>query len=323
VASALADPSGERQTSAPIVEFLTNAHVRRLIADPAAAFPAPSAAARTDLDTLTSAVNAPPSPDGRYNVATMRAHAQWLSARAGICPVAALRIVVVEFQSRAATHLAAPLTSKDMANLREAAGLGNGQDSVLLSTLGATAVGAAGDAESLWARFESDDAVRLRVFETYLSERRHLMMALDRLHSVMLYGRLPVVVDRAVDASGGGGLAALYKLTDTPTIAATLKMFIGVLEAAMDRVEKGIVGSGGGKDDAEAAALLRTEHVLLEWSRTALVEVVHALSAMFQVLDARRDEFAPSALVGEWFSLMEAYAFFDKLEPVSVVEDER
>ena len=237
--------------------------------------------------------------------AEISGHANWLAEQVNISPVAALRIVLVERQARPTSYLLGPLSSQDVANLREAAGLGGGQqDSIMLSALGT--VGSTSDADAIWKRFEDDSAIKMRIFETFLSERRNLMATVDCLHTIKFYQRLPIVTTRT---GGDDELIRFLSITEPPQASDTLETYIKLFEVAMNRIE-------GGLDKSAKDELLQTDAVLLDWTRSALIEVVHALSVIFQCLDAHRSEFSPSALVGEWFSLMEVYAFLNKLEPV-------
>lgn len=285
-----------------MVDFLNDAHVKRLLSSPATAFAPPDADTKSNYETRTAAANATSSTDGRHDIQKIKEHSQWLSQQANLNLVAALRIVIVEFQNRASSHLAGPLSSQDVTNLREAAELGTGQDSMLVSTLGSIG---AGDAESLWTMFEEEASTKLRIFDTYLSERRHLMMTVDYIHSIMLYQRLPIATPIEPDH-----LPSLYSQIEPPTLAVTLKTYLKLMENAMENIEAGV------ETVAKDPDLREEPTTAMEWTRTWLVEVVHSLSVLFQSLDAYRKEFAPSSWVGEWFSLMELYAFLDKLEPV-------
>ncbi|KAG7115080.1 Nucleoporin like protein [Verticillium longisporum] len=138
-------------------------------------------ATKKQFETTTAAINVTPTPNGKYDIGTIKGDATWLSKAGNVNLIAALRIVVLEFQARPAAHLAGPLSTQDAVNLQEAAGVSNSQSSSLVPISGATM-----DADAIWAAFDKEEAKRLRIFQTYLSERRYLAMAADLTHGETL-----------------------------------------------------------------------------------------------------------------------------------------
>ncbi|KAF4986921.1 hypothetical protein FGRMN_10616 [Fusarium graminum] len=301
IATALSDSSGQRTTSSAVIEFLSDDYVHRLLEDPASTFAPIDEATKKDFETKTAPINLPTSSDGRPDVGSIKKDAEWLSKNAKINLVAALRVVVVEYQSRPARHLSGPLSSQDAKNLQEAAGLNNGQSSGFLMDLGSAA---ALDAEEIWAEFEKPETRQRRLFDTYLTERRFFMMSADYANSIKLYGRLPTFAKADLD------LAKTYGLT-LPTrddAEPLLPTYLQILTDSMSCIESGLKAV---TDEAWV-----TEEVELDWLRTLLTEAIHALSVVFQIVDSFGDDFAPSSAVNQWFSLMEVYRFFDAVQPI-------
>lgn len=309
-ATALSDATGRRQTSAAIIDFFDDEHVHELLRDPSRAFSAPSEAHKKDFETKTAPINVTPGSDDRYDLQVVKNDAEWLSKNAKINLVAALRVVVIELQSRASTHLTGPLSSQDATNLQEAAGLERGQGLSFISDLGGAA---ALDAEEIWTEFDKADARRQRLFETYLLERRNHMMVLEYAASIRLYERLPLLTP--IDAK----LAQVYRLKlQQPAreeLDTLLSNFIQAVSDRMTMVESGLEGL---TDDT----LLNNELIELEFLRSLLTEVAHALSVVFQVLDKFGKDFAPSNSVNRWFTLMDIFSFFDRLQPINDVISE-
>lgn len=246
----------------------------------------------------------PSGPDGRFDVETIKKDAEWLSKNAKINLVAALRTVVVEYQSRPARHLTGPLSSQDATNLQEAAGLNNGQGSAFLSDLGASA---ALDAEEIWSEFEKPETRQRRLFDIYLTERRYFMMAADYANSIKLYERLPTFAHVDLDLAKTYGL----KLAARDDAEPLLPAYLQVLTDSMSHIESGLKSVTDEK--------WVTEDVELDWLRTLLTEALHALSVVFQIVDSFGDDFAPSSSVSQWFTLMEMYNFFDAVQPVCAI----
>lgn len=274
-----------------------------LLKSPVSAFAPPSDDTKKSFETKTAPINVPSGPDSRFDIDTIKKDAEWLSKTAKLNLVAALRIVVVEHQSRPARHLMGSLSSQDATNLQEAAGLINGQGSAFVSDLGAAA---ALDAEEIWTDFEKPETKQRRIFDTYLTERRYFMLAADYAHSILLYKRLPTF------AQVEGDISETFQLK-TPSredSEALLPAYFDVLIASMRSVEAGF------KEVTEEDWV--TDDVELNWLRTLLTEAVHALSVAFQVIDSFGDEFAPAGSVSQWFSLMGIYNFFDAVQPVCI-----
>lgn len=278
--------------------------MQSLLKNPVSAFAPSSDDTKKSFETKTAPINVPSGPDSRFDTETIKKDAEWLSKIAKLNLVAALRIVVIEHQSRPARHLMGSLSSQDATNLQEAAGLTNGQGSVFVSDLGAAA---ALDAEEIWTEFEKLETKQRRIFDTYLTERRYFMLAADYAHSILLYKRLPTF------AQVDGDIAETYRLK-TPSredAEPLLPAYFDVLISSMRSIESGL------QEIAEEKWV--TDDVELNWLRTLLTEAVHALSVAFQVIDSFGDDFAPSGSVSQWFSLMGIYNFFDAVQPVRIL----
>ncbi|KAF7562690.1 hypothetical protein G7046_g1426 [Stylonectria norvegica] len=301
IATALSDNSGQRPTSSAVIEFFSDNYVHGLLKDPSTAFAPANETTRKDFETKTAPINVPPGPDGRLDVGVLKTDAEWLSRNGKINLVAALRVAVIEQQSRASRHLKGPLSSQDATNLREAAGLNNGQGSAFVADLGAAT---ALDADEIWAEFEKLETRQRRLFDTYLTERRFFMMAADYAHSIKIYGRLPTFARINTDLADSYGLN-LPKGDDAEQL---LTAYLQVLTDSMTKIESGlnaVTDESWVNEDAE-----------MDWLRTLLTEAVHALSVVFQAVDSFGDDFAPSNVVNQWFSLMEIYNFFDAVQPI-------
>jgi nuclear pore complex protein Nup188 len=257
-----------------------------------------------EYETRTAPINTTTASNGRIDINIVKEDAEWLSRTARLNLVAALRVVIVEIQSRPAQHLTTPLSSQDAANLQEAAGLNNGQGNSFLSELGAAN---AADADEIWTDLEKPDQRKRRIFDTYLTERRYFMMTADLAHSIQIYGRLPIYAPVA------GNLAQLYRMTMTgqtnDEVDALLSAYIRIVGDRMGRLDTGV-------KDMTDDNLLQSEDTEISLAHTLLVEVIHAMSVVFQLADNLEDRFPPSTVVSSWFSIMDQYAFLSNVQPV-------
>ncbi|PFH60380.1 hypothetical protein XA68_11043 [Ophiocordyceps unilateralis] len=301
VSIALSDESGHRQSSSALQSFLSDEFILALLNDPSKAFAPPDEASKVDFDTKTAPINVASASTDGFDIKTIKSDAEWLSKNARVNLVAALRVVLIEMQSRPRRHLTGPLSSQDASNLQEAAGLQNSQGACFLYDLGAASTL---DVDEITADFDKPDSRKRRLFDTFLTERRSFMMTMEYLFSLQLYRRLPILT------SADRGLATLYRLQPmADNMASLLPAYLKVVCDCMGGIEEGL---GSLTDDA----LLLLQEVELDWIRSLLTETIHALSVAFQLVDSLGSEFPPSDAVNQWFSLMEVYGFFGSVQPI-------
>lgn len=227
-----------------------------------------------------------------------------MSKNAKVNLVAALRVVVIELQSRSTRHLLGAFSSQDAANLQEAAGLRESQSAAFLANLGATA---ARDADLVAMDFERNNSRRQRLFDILLEERRSFMMAMDYTSTLKLYGRYPFYVEGEDKLAEKYGFKHSGNLKDE--IDQLLPAYLKVVTNSTSSIEGGIASI---TDDS----MLTTESVEIDYLRTLLTETVHAMSAIYQLVDSLENHFPQATIVNQWFSLMEVYSFFDSLQPM-------
>ncbi|GKT95482.1 hypothetical protein Ct61P_13332 [Colletotrichum tofieldiae] len=298
IAAALADKDDARRKSEAVVQFLQDDYVRSLIKDPATAFAPPSDSTKSNFETRTAAIHVTPQPNEKFDIKVIKEDAQWLSRNAKVNLVAALRATVVEFQSRPVSHLTGTLSSQDIINLQEASGVANIQSSALVPI-----AGAAQDAETIWADFEKEESRRQRIFQTCLAERRHFLMTAALVQENVLYTQPSAPASTTVD--NPSTQTQLIAANDRPKyLDSLLTTYLQYATDAISRLAEGLEAV------VEDKSLLG-EELELEWMRTALTEVVHALTIVFQSVDGNGDSFVPSAVVGQWFALMDNYGFLN------------
>lgn len=275
--------------------------------DPAIVFAPPNEATKKDFETRIAPANLISAATERHDTKSLQDDVEWLSRSAKLNLVAALRIAVLELQSRPSLHLIGPLSSQDATNLQEAAGIQNGHRASFMNDLGA---GAALDADEISTDFEKADSRKRRLFDVFLSERRYYMMTMDYVQSIRLYGRLPIF------ALGCEKLVSLYKLQTSTNVkdesVSFLSAYLRTVTSSMTSLEAGLRSITDDK-------LILQDDIELNWLRTLLTEVIHSLSVVFQIVDSLGTDFPPSSVINQWFSLMDMYNFFDTIQPVRIL----
>ncbi|PSS03749.1 nucleoporin subcomplex protein binding to Pom34-domain-containing protein [Coniella lustricola] len=301
-APALQDAADDRITSDSVSDFLRDPRVHSFLQNPPIAFGKPDAASKSDFDTRTAAINVTPTQNDKYDIKLIKEDALWLSQNADVNEVAALRIVVVEFQNRAQNHLSGPLSTQDIINIQQAVGADGTQASALLAAVTASETL---DVETIWTTFNTEASRRRRLLDTYMSERRYFMMFVDNVLHFML--------DRTSPKSAGpiAGLRqqlleAVFGETNVASLRharreSLLKRYIDLLAMYIGRAESKPMGIQDGTD------------LELDWVKMVVTETLHLLSSIFQIVDLN-DAFLPAQIVSAWFNFVDAYSFMDQLQ---------
>ncbi|KAK8214724.1 hypothetical protein M8818_002304 [Zalaria obscura] len=112
--------SDNLERNASVEKFLRDDSVAAILNQPLTAFPAPSPKSKTEFETKTAPIHVQPSSTGRYDINQVKQDAQWLSKEAGVEELAALRIVILEWQQRAAAQLLSEWSEEEKLSLRDA-----------------------------------------------------------------------------------------------------------------------------------------------------------------------------------------------------------
>ncbi|KAJ2893761.1 hypothetical protein MKZ38_008282 [Zalerion maritima] len=308
VGSALSDTSGKRQECALLLEFLNDAYVQTLFAEPSKTFAPSSQQSKSVFENLTSPIQIAPTPNGRYDVKQIKEDTKWLSETVTINEETALRIILVEFQSRAQNQLRGPLSTQDVVNLQDAAGLTNSQASSIFPSLNFTNTM---DADSLWSEFDEPKSRKRRLLETYFTERRYFMMSADYVLSKKLRGRLPTAP--IAISSSNGSQQQQVALPGGPDKQMYQDMLLKYLQLLEETLESAALPLESTIQEAEFV----TAELEQEWTKSHLAVAVHALGVIFQVLDMKECNFAPISIIDKWFEFVGHFGFLDGLQAVN------
>ncbi|KAJ2987410.1 hypothetical protein NUW58_g4521 [Xylaria curta] len=316
VASALMDPSGHRQSSRTVVDFFHDPLVQSFFTSPGSAFePATDKSSHhATFEKKTAAIHVTPTPNDKYDINVIKEDALWLSKNAHINEVAALRVVVVEYQSRPTSQLLGPISTQDITSLRVAAGAANSQASTILPGLSLTSTH---DAAEIQADFDKPESRRLRIFQTYLSERRYYAATNDYIFTLMLQEKLPTSPATEASSAIRKSLLDVYGISSkqpqkstaeipTKTCHALIAQYISLLpdcvRQASDILDSVVEDKG-----------LMTEDLQELWTVTSLTEVLHRMSILFQLLDRSSDSFVSDTIANQWFSMINDLVFLSYL----------
>lgn len=268
-------------------------------------FGARTAESTRDFEARTAAIHVTPTPNDLYDINEIKADSLWLSEIVEINEIAALRIVAIEFQSRPRSHLTGPLSTQDIANIQEATGLSNVQASSLLTSLN---ISPSLEAEHIWNDFNAQGARRQRLITTYLSDRRHFMMAADHLLSFIVHMKPENLGAEAEPMRQVLLRGVVGQHEDYGAFEQFVTPYLEMLPRLIERSQS---------CPALVSTLSSSVDLELDWATSFLSEVVHGMSMLFQILDSAGGLFASQDVVGRWWTLMDNYAFLDQLTGVS------
>ncbi|KAL5612842.1 uncharacterized protein BROUX77_002998 [Berkeleyomyces rouxiae] len=306
IADALFDVKGVAQSSAPFKEYGVDTFVIKCMKEPATAFGPPNEATRDSYESRTAAINIPQGANSKFNIDQIKADATWLSSAARLNLDTALRVTIVEWQSRSASQLSGPLSTQEIMNLQEASGGADALSTTLAATLRAQE---SLDADDLVAIFDKEETRRRRIFHTYLAERRSYILALDHMHTNLFYGTLPFW-----NPSSKSDLTP-YQPSDDSDITSKVTLVETVMEKYLDFLSASMDSVEGFMSLLVDDAIINTEEVASDYQTTLFTEMAHTISIIFQALQYLEMEYdgmlAAPNLVTHWFALMSKGSFFE------------
>ncbi|KAH8166940.1 hypothetical protein CIB48_g1289 [Xylaria polymorpha] len=317
VASALMDPSGHRQSSQIVIDFFNDPLVQSFFTSPSSAFEPSTDKSphRAAFEKKTAAIHVTPTPNEKYDINVIKEDALWLSKNARINEVAALRVVVVEYQLRPTSQLLGPVSNQDIASLRAAAGAANTQTSNIIPGLNLTANL---DASEIQAGFDKPESRRLRIFQTYLSERRSYAATNDYIFTLMLQEKLPTSPPTEASGAIRKALLDVYGISSkqsqkskadmpTKTCHALIAQYVSLLP---DCIRLAGTSLESIVEDKEFV----THDVQELWTHSLLIEMLHRMTILFQLLDRSSDSFVSDTIAKQWFSLINDLTFLNQLQ---------
>ncbi|KAL9604044.1 MAG: hypothetical protein Q9219_000806 [cf. Caloplaca sp. 3 TL-2023] len=295
-------------------KHLTDSQTLELLKSSLSQSPSPSAQTRATFETKTSAINAPPSAQGRYSVKDIQEDSLWLSAEEQIDEVTALRMVILERQTRPA----AQLQRHGLVDNAPAPGRSFG-GSIFQPALSATkSIGASpflpnGSVEP--DHSQNVDARRDRLREMHLAESRYRLETCKYLVFTALFDAshgkssssrrtspLPDWVERV-----GHDILTSWDIQGVFPASGS-NILISAAEAIRSRIRRLEERSGAFRD----AGL--QEPVQTAWYEGQILEILSILEIMLDILSGLA-QLSRSDVVLAWYSLLSDYGFFAAFEP--------
>lgn len=293
--------------------FLSHPESARLLSQCPNPFPPPSAKSKSEFESKTAAIHAETTTQSSYDLKEIKSDALWLSQKANIDEITALRITVLEWQSRPSTRLLTSFSEEEATSLQSAAEVDNFRVSTIAPNFSRTLRQNADRDRA--SDFNSEEYRRLRLSELYLSERCHILKTARKLLSFSLRDNIPNIESPSPRRRGDDRLASLSKVAATifkrKSIGAEWSQFLGdCIDATRNRLA--LLGGDGGWLGADES----NEDVENLWRTTFVEEILHILQLLFLELQAS-PAIPNSKLLLSWLRLMAEYSFLESLQAVS------
>lgn len=309
---ALSNPDDYNRDHTVLESFLSEPYVLELLARPYDPYSyTPNTPSKSIFETKTAAINVTPTTKKDYDINEIKEDALWLSKEAEIDDFSALRLVVLEYQTRSAAQLQSDFSDEERIFLQEAAGSFSAE---LSSILPWTKVAGAVSDEHL-VDFDSKDIRRVRALRLYLSERRYLL----KCAGLFLQAALDQKNDPAKDAEqdeGGESVTNWIQRVGEDLIVSLENAGRSMHDCLMDSIRslrdkfKGLdKGSGWLKQEDTR------EDLEIDWLCNILVEAISTMEITIRILD-KQNRIPSSDAVLDWFRFASTYGFFDQFEHV-------
>jgi len=258
-------------------------------------------------------VNIPPASNGQYDINQLKEDVRWLSQEAKIDEVAAMRLCILEWQSRPAVRILQGYTVEERISLQNAANT---------TDLGASVAAKRSSSETTGDKsiFDSQSKRRTRLSALFVSEKEHLL----GVTALITASVMAAPAEPEGRSYGSGKRRDVSEVTWLPTVALqmeevrTAEKQIGSEQSAVGQAVTAIETRLRGLESGSGHAVEEDEVAVFEqnFHRNQLVEIVRLLQLLFIRISPHREPL-PAAEVKAWYEFADRYGFFERLQLVS------
>lgn len=290
-------------------KYLTSSHTLHILSTPFAPFDRPTPQSKSSFETKTSAINVSASPQERYDIKQIQEDTLWLSKETQIDEETALRISILEWQSRPISKLLLGDPAENTARLNSGLG-GNG---LRLSRSSKLVGSSLSNGKSTFSN--DTEARRTRLLRLYLSERRYLIKTSQHVvFAALCQGTSAGGKDKTLEGITwiedlGNAILSIWNIQDLSKNT-NQNFFVGAVGALQIRIDSLEKGSGWFKGEEFR------EELELAWAESQLLETTNILQLMLILLESTTDLARSDAFLA-WFRFMGTFGFFETFEPVS------
>lgn len=305
-------------------KHVTDHQTLDLLTRPFSPYSTPTSHTKSSFETKTSAINVPPSARGRYDIKQIRDDTLWLCEETKLNEIDALRIAVLEWQTRPAQRLLLE-SPHEGANLQSSVGISELAGSLRSSVLSQPS---ASEQDAL-NNFDSSEARRQRLLLIYLSERRYIL----KTSEYVVFAALSSLREESTPSSNAKGKApdkpwlqtepgssprsegkagwveeigikvSTHWNLDGHVNESNKNFIICAVDALESRIENLQNDSGWFHEEDSL------ENIETAWVRNQILEMIHIMEIILTLLDSSTKLTRTDALVA-WFRFVNKYRFF-------------
>lgn len=310
---------GEVPGNSSLQKHVTDRQTVDLLTRPFSPYSPPTPQSKSYFETKTSAINVLPSAQGRYNIKELQDDTRWLSTTTNINEIEALRIAVLEWQTRPAERLLLDSPHDDAADYRKTLSVSGLAASFHRSTQ-TRPLSSDQDASNI---FDSAEARRDRLLSIYLSERRYILKASEHILSAALFeaaqpeklaeptpgskskGKSPQRPERSDWIEGvGNDICAIWNVDGLMEDSGE-NFIVTAVNALQFRVDSTERGSGWFKQEPR-------DTIEAAWVRNQSLEMIHIMQAMLTLINSSTNITRCDSLVA-WFRFVAKYGFLQQV----------
>ena len=276
--------------------------------------PAPTSQTRAAFDTYTSAINVTPTPNGRYDINQIKEDTLWLSKESKISEISALRLTVLEWQSRPTTRLLRPGLGEDESNVLRRGSIGPNSSFPYSKRSLARLTSPANETGAQDLR----RAQQIQLLGLYLSERQYLAKTLHLIIAHTLIkgpsktkGKSSISARMIIELVGANILRS-WNLDDVRS-GSGKNFFIDAVGSLKSKLQSLSTGSGWFKDDGGE------DELELLWIRSHILEMIHFMQTIL-ILTSSMKALNRSDVVLAWFQFTNSVDFLAAFDLVSLWE---
>lgn len=306
------DPDSILDEAGVFESFLAHPDSTQLLLNCETVFPSPSAKSKSEFETKTAAIHAETSAHASLSLKEIKADALWLSGNAGIDEVNALRIAVLEWQSRPASRLLGRFAEEEASSLKGAAAVDTFRVSLAGPSFADIFNAKPGEGDD-GADFISERNRRLRLRECYLSERSHIVKTARKLLAMFLDSADRDAVSQEPPASSSGLRKLGASLFQDKVKGAEWHKYPQTCITAVQTRLSSLDGPGDWLSTAKSNRQIESL-----WRTILVEEISQLLQSLFLQLQTSA-EIPPAELLLSWLRLMHEHVFLESLDAVSTV----
>ena len=304
------NPNDENES---IKKFLSDPQTLALLFQPIAPFSSPSNQSKSSFDTKTSPINVAQKEHSQYDIDEIKEDTLWLSKTVQIDELAALRIVVLEWQTKSAAQL---LQSRSLKPVPDP-----GQ-TLNQSITGHGSVLAKSQSQGQGApKFSTELVRKSRLLDLFLQERRYLLKCAEFILSFALHDTAEREAGGAESLAAGEtqwltdiGLDLLGQWSQEATVSSKKpRQGKGFLIEATTAIQTRITKLGEGSGWAVSETIQTDIEIL--WGTNQAIEIVHVMQIMQDLLQSTTT-ITNADIIVPWFRLMSEVAFLEGFQLV-------